>query len=314
MALMFAIAGPASADPLPSSGSAASGNEGAPAYTTKGPVEAKYQAAGPWTVTKAVSDTDCDRKQQVCDIWYPTDLGSNPLTGARSGFKHPVIVWADGSGQTPAVYAYYLQHLASWGFIVVAARDDATGDGGTTVDAANYILDQTTVPSSVFYDNVDSTNIGAAGHSQGGASITSLHAHGNPIFKTYIGFHTAPAFFAGACCNVTPDTYTGSTVHASIFQWSSKPDSGTPDWYNAVPDTAQKAFALLTYTNHGDIAGSPGCTDSGCAQGAYGYLGYSTAWLMWQLQGAADGGAVFQPGGEFFLPNPNWTQNLSNIQ
>lgn len=294
---------------------AASANAQVPSYTTKGPIEAKYQAQGPWAVSKTVSATSCDRENRLCDIWYPSNLGTNPIKGLSSGFKHPVISWANGSGQTPAIYEYFLQHLASWGFIVVASRDDGTGNGGTTADAASYMITQGNTSSSIFYNKVDAANFGAAGHSQGGASITNLHARKNATFKTYVGLHTAPWFFSALCCNVVPSTYNGSGVTKSIFQWSSTPDSGTPDWYNPVPSPALKAYALLKYTNHGDVGQGaiPGCANSGCAQGTYGYLGYSTAWLMWQLQGATDGGTAFKQNGEFFLPNPNWTMNLSNI-
>lgn len=286
-----------------------------PAYTTKGPIEAKYQALGPWAVTKTVSAVACDTENRLCDIWYPTNLGTNPIKGLASGFKHPVVSWANGSGQTPIIYEYYLKHLASWGFVVVASRDDGTGNGKTTADAAQYIINQGNSSSSVFYDKIDTANFAAVGHSQGGASVTNLHARKNPLFKTFIGFHTSPWFFSLLCCNVIPGTYNGSGVTKSIFQWSSTPDSGTPDWYNPVPAPALKAFALLKYANHGDVGSgaTPNCPNSGCAQGAYPYLGYSTAWLMWQLQGATDGGNAFKQGGEFFLPNINWTTNLSNV-
>lgn len=286
-----------------------------PAYTVKGPIEAKYQSQGPWAVSKTVSSVKCDRENRLCDIWYPTNLGSNPISGVQTGFKHPVISWANGSGQVPAVYEFFLRHLASWGFVVVASRDDGTGNGDTTVDAANYILNESAKSSSVFYGKLDRSNMGAIGHSQGGASISNLHARKNPLFKTYIGYHTSPFFFSLLCCNVIPSTYNGSGVTASVFQWSSTPDSGTPDWYNPVPSTALKAYAQLKYTKHGDIGqgASPTCSNSGCAQGPAGYLGYSTAWLMWQLQGAADGGAAFKQNGEFFIPNDNWSTNLSNV-
>lgn len=294
-------------------GLAACSHAPAPAYTTKGPIEAKYQATGPWTVSRTVSATPCDREEQLCDIWYPSELGTNPIKGLTRGFRHPMISWANGSGQTPEVYEDYLRHLASWGFIVVAARDKSTGNGDTTIDATRYMIAEAESPSSLFYNRIDVAKIGAAGHSQGGASITNLHARADPLFKTYLGFHTAPWFFSKHCCAVVPDSYIGTQVTASIFQWSSTPDSGTPDWYDPIPASAPKAYALLKYARHADVAGKPGCENVSCAQGPYGYLGYSTAWLMWQLQGAADGGEAFRQNGEFFRPNLGWSMNLSNI-
>ena len=285
----------------------------APVYAVKGPIEARYQAKGPWAVSKLVTDEPCDRENRLCEIWYPTDLGRNPLKGQARGFKHPLISWANGSGQKPMVYAYFLEHLASWGFIVVAAQDESTRDGATTLDAAEYLLKQGRTPSSRFYGKVDASNVGAVGHSQGGAAITSLHAHGNGLFKAYVGFHTAPSWFARVCCNVTPDSYVGSEVTAPILQWSSRPDSGRPDWYEPVPASAPKAYALLTYTHHPDIAATPGCTNQPCGQGVEPYLGYSTAWLMWRLQGVNEAGVAFGQKGEFMRPNPSWSLNLSNI-
>lgn len=287
----------------------------APTYTAKGPIEAKYQARGPWAVTRTISASSCDRENRMCDIWYPTELGSNPLKKMSEGFKHPVISWANGSGEQPGTYSYFLQHLASWGFIVVASRDDGPGEGGTAVDAAQYIINKSNAASSIFYNNVDIANIGAVGHSQGGASVTNLHARKNPLFKTFIALHTSPGWFAQLCCDVQPETYDGSGVTRSIFQWTSTPDSGRPHWYDPVPAPALKAYAALTYARHGDVGQGVGidCANSRCAQGVRPYLGYSTAWLMWQLQGARDGGDAFKQNGEFLLPDTDWTAALSNV-
>lgn len=286
-----------------------------PSYTTKGPTEAKYLATGPWTVTKTVSATACDSENRLCDIFRPTNLGTNPIKGIASGFKHPVISWANGSGQQPAVYEYLLRHLASWGFIVVASRDDGTGNGATTSSAAQYMINQGNTASSTFYNKVDTANFAALGHSQGAASVVNLHARKNPLFKTFVAYHTSPWFFSLLCCNVTPSTYNNSGVTKSILHWTSDPDSGNLDWYNPVPAPALKAHAQLKYTNHGDVGqgNQINCANSGCGQGTYGYLGYSTAWLMWQLQGATDGANAFKPGGEFFLQNASWSMNVSNI-
>jgi hypothetical protein len=285
-----------------------------PAYATKGPIEARFAATGPLAVRRTVSSTACDRKGDLCDVWYPSALGTNPLTGRQDGFRHPIIAWANGTGQTAEIYAYYLAHLASWGFVVVSARDKDAGDGATTADAATWLIKQNSVRSSIFYHRLDPAQAGAAGHSQGGAAVTSLHAHGNPLFRTYIAFHTSPPWFAALFSHVTPATYAGTAVRASMFQWSSVPDSGQPDWYDAVPNTAQKAYARLRYTLHADIIGRPKCWDDRCVQGAYGYLGYSTAWFVWQLMHDASAGAAFRSGGEFLRPDPNWSLTLSNIR
>ncbi len=285
-------------------------------YETKGPVEAKYQVLGPWSVTKMTTREACDRENKPCDIWYPTQLGRNALIGSTRPFRHPVVSWANGTGQKPENYAYYLKHLASWGFIVVASRDTSTGNGATTEDAAKYVIRLGETSSSPFHGKVDAANVGAVGHSQGGAAVTSLHARYSSVFKTYVAFHTSPWFFSALCCKVTPSSYRKSNVTASIFQWTSTPDSGNSDWYDPVPDTAEKAFALLRHAVHADIQNGdrPNCARLGCVQGMYPYLGYSTAWLMWRLQGADDVAHAFRRRGEFLRDGASWSKSASNIR
>lgn len=284
-------------------------------YTPKGPIEAQFQVAGPWAVTKIVSAAACDSEGRLCDIWYPTNLGTNPIKGLASGFKHPVISWANGTGQLPAKYAYLLNHLASWGFIVVASRDDGTGNGKTTVDAANFIKTQGNTASSVFYNKVDGTNVGGAGHSQGGDSVVRLLAANNTTFKTYAAYHAGPWFFAILCCNLTTGTLSSSGANKSIIYFNGTADADDRTWYNATPATAQKVYGLLTGNKHDDEMGNPNCqAGTNCANGVQGYLGYTTAWFMWKLQGDTNGPAAFKSsGGEFVTPSAGWTANLSNI-
>lgn len=89
-----------------------------------------------------VSVTSCPREGNVCDIWYPTDLGSNPLRGERTGFCHPVIVSANGPGDSVPTdkNATFPRYLACWDFLVIRSRDGSSVGGETVVDANNYIL------------------------------------------------------------------------------------------------------------------------------------------------------------------------------
>ena len=50
-----------------------------------------------------------------CTAYRPSTLGQNGVT-------HPVILWGNGTGSSPSTYAGLLRHLASHGFIVVAAN------------------------------------------------------------------------------------------------------------------------------------------------------------------------------------------------
>ncbi len=117
-------------------------------------------------------------KGNARDIFYPANLGAN-------GVHHPIIVWANGSGTTPipaTTYAYLLRHLASWGFVVIATRDGTTGTGQTVIDSANYIKARSVDSGSIFYGKLDTTKIGAMGHSQGASgAINAMLKSGGAI-------------------------------------------------------------------------------------------------------------------------------------
>jgi hypothetical protein len=64
------------------------------------------------------------------------------------------------------------------------------------------------------------------------------------------------------------------------------------------------------------VQGQPDCSSVpiGCVNGVYGYLGYPTAWFMYQLQ--ADNfahGAFVNGTGEMFTETKNWQLVASNV-
>ncbi|GFE82424.1 lipase [Steroidobacter agaridevorans] len=284
------------------------------AYTPKGPIEQKYMANGPWAVTYTTTTVACDREGNLCDIWYPSNLGAN-------GFRHPVISWANGSGQVPTVYSYWLRHLATWGFIVVGSRDTGTSSGGTVADAANYIIGQGNTAGSIFFGKVDGTKAGVAGHSQGGCTATKLFATGTAPFSAYYAAHPGPAWISGLLCGLSlPRDVQNTTNTGAIFYMSGAQDGGDNGadtlnrYYTPTRNTATKAFGVLSQAGHNDISGNPGCQGGGCTTGVYGYLGYPTAWFMWKLQGASDGPSAFSSSsGEFTLQTSDWITNLTNV-
>ncbi|MTH79168.1 hypothetical protein GL286_15685 [Paracoccus aestuariivivens] len=276
---------------------AACGWTPAPEYAAKGPVEVAFMARGPWQVSRSNSGEACTSKGHSCDIWAPTGPATDNAPGLRGG-RHPVVAWANGSGQKPEVYAQFLDHLASWGFVVIAPRDEMTGNGQTVADAARYIILQGETRSSPFYGRIDRERMAAVGHSQGGASVAALHARNAPLFRTYMTYHISPDFFARWCCAVDQASYADLSPRGSIFHWASQVDSGNPDWYEVVGGHAPKAFALLRHAGHEAIGPRPRP-----------YLGYSTAWLMWQLNGDRRAAAAFAPQGEFFNDNISWADS-----
>jgi hypothetical protein len=287
-----------------------------PRYTAKGPVEAKYQATGPWTVDMVTTTEPCDSKGNVCDVYVPQPFGTRATKGGS--MRHPIIVWANGSGVATERYDYMLRHFASWGFVVVASRDGSTGDGVSPTDAANYMIEQDGTSGSAFAGKLDTAHIGVTGHSQGGGSAMGLFARQTPPFSAYVAIHPSPSWFCYAACDYLPGDLSNGEKRGAILYIQSVGDGGAGDtqsYYDQTPDTATKAFGVLAHAKHDDSMGNPHCrAGTGCITGVYGYLGYSTAWFMWQLQGAEEDRAAFVAGtGEFNQPDDDWKHNISNV-
>jgi dienelactone hydrolase len=104
-------------------------------------------------------------------LFRPTDLG-------QGGLCHPVITWGNGTGATPSIYKTLLNHLASHGFVVIASNSTnvAQGDPAPMLAGVSWVLEQNADPSSVMYQRIDTTHIGATGHSQGGFATTTAGA------------------------------------------------------------------------------------------------------------------------------------------
>ena len=297
----------------------------APGYTPTGPIERKYAAAGPWATTVIATGEACDREGHVCDIWYPTQLGSNPLRGQASGFRHPIIVFANGTAEeVPAgKNAAFLRHLASWGFVVIRSRDGWSGNGDTVVDATNHLLTLGNEPDSPFFDKLDPARIGLTGHSQGAGTVVKLFAEQNRLFATYVPISTPerPVCIIAGCA--PPVASLPSVRRGSIFYVSGNVDVVSPlpvnlGYYLPTSDSVDKALGMIALGSHTEIEGDPDCPPGGlplsCNVGVYPLLGYPTAWFMWKLQGANEGAAAFRQDGELAHAALNWIGFVSNVR
>jgi hypothetical protein len=160
-------------------GAGAAGNGGAAAAGTACTVGAWPNAdpavAGPFaTVTEndvgPAVGTGADGGAAVAfTLFRPADL-------AQGGLCRPVITWGNGTGTTPNVYRILLGHLASHGFVVIASNSPnvAQGDPPPMLAGVTWVLEQNADPTSAMYQRIDTTHIGATGHSQGGfATMTA---------------------------------------------------------------------------------------------------------------------------------------------
>ena len=98
-----------------------------------------------------------------------------PMDLAQGGLCHPVVTWGNGTGSSPSLYRVFLNHLASHGFVVIASNSPqvAQGDPPPMVAGVTWVLEQNDDPTSVLYQRIDTTHVGATGHSQGGFATTT---------------------------------------------------------------------------------------------------------------------------------------------
>lgn len=288
-----------------------------------GAIEKKYYAPGPWGVTVELNSGKycCDSQYHQFDLIYPTNLGAN-------GFSHPIITWGNGTGGNVKGVLYFVKHLASWGFVVIATEDAFTGRGQTILDAANYLVHANGDSSSIFYHKLNTAQIGAVGHSQGaGGAANALIKSGGTI-KTVIPIELP----AQVWCTYGPDCIdTHNLTSGSVFFIDGSSDllvspptqpsevtglESIAAFYDAVPAGVPKLKGTLICPNHNDISGQPDCSTAvqPCVVGVYGYLGYPTAWLMDTLQGDTYAHGAFVSGtGEIFSQSKNWEHVASNI-
>lgn len=92
----------------------------------------------------------------------------------REGEKVPIITWGNGTCAKTEGYGALLRYVASHGFFVVAANSRWTGSNGAMTKGLDFAFAATADSKSPYYNRLDTSKVGAMGHSQGGmATITA---------------------------------------------------------------------------------------------------------------------------------------------
>lgn len=233
----------------------------APQTDAASSIETAYRATGSW----AVSTGSATAYGGTYTLYYPTNLGAN-------GFDHPILTWGNGTGATSSKYADTLGHLASWGFVVIASNSGQTGLGTEMLNGANHMVSENGNSSSIFYQKLDTTKIGALGHSQGAGGTLNATINSSGLIKTALTVALPDPFWWS-----TPlPNMANLTVPIFFVRGSSDflaTESKAVNWYNQV---AHAAKASLKGTGHNEIQK----VDTRLQ-------GYITAWMMYTLQGDA---------------------------
>jgi hypothetical protein len=247
VALLFAVAAAGNARPVAAANA----------------IESIYKVDGSYSVSTA-SVTDAGGAV-IYHLYYPTHLGVGDL-------RHPIITWGNGTNALPSHYWGLLNHLASWGFVVVASTDMTTGMGAEILAAANYMVQQDSDPGSIFYQKLDTARVGAIGHSQGAGGVVNATNHSSGLIKTTVPIALPNQFW------VSPgDEYDVQLLTVPVLFLGGANDIfiASPatliGYYNEVPGAA--AVAVLKGAWHNTIQQTGG-----------GFLGYINAWMMYVLR------------------------------
>ena len=234
----------------------------APPAQAANTIEQQYNVAGTWAVsTQTVVDGANTYK-----LFYPTNLGAG-------GVDHPIITWANGTSANPDNYTGLLNRLASWGYVVVASTSGTTGNGTMVLAGAQYMVAQNTTVGSIFNGNLDTTKVGAAGHSQGASGALNATTASGGLIKSTLVFDLPNPIWVGAGDVTNFSLITNPVMFMTGGNdWLISSASGNTGYYNQVSGAAAKAS--LNGAGHNTIQGTGG-----------GYLGYALAWFQYTLRG-----------------------------
>jgi hypothetical protein len=199
----------------------------------------------------------------------------------EQGRKHPVIVWGNGTFNTPANYTNLFNHFASHGFIVAAADTSNAGSGSEMIACLEYVITQNGTSGSPYDGHVDTDHLAASGYSQGGAGC--LMAGRDPRFTV-----TAPVspFIVLSLGGYDPGAVAAQTH--PMFMISGDADTVAAPAANQQPIFQQAKVPIFWGTHAGSTHFE--VLDTGGA-----YKGPLTAWFRFKLMDDANAAAWFEP-------------------
>ena len=240
-------------------------------YTTEtetgGDIEADYLSIGDHEIR--YREVKADDVLKKYEIYYPSELET-------SDSKYPLVIFVNGTGIKGSKYKALFRHLASWGFIVAGNEDESSGNGESTDKTLAYLLSENKNPDSIFYQKIDTDNIGLSGHSQGGAGVLSaitIREH-KDLYKTAVCLSPAHEELSHAMgWNYKPEEVSIPILLLAGTKGEFEMDTVIPtEKMNELYDkiSSVKIMARRKEAEHGDML--------------YQADGYVTAWFMYQLQ------------------------------
>lgn len=234
-----------------------------------------YYISGPY------AGVDITRGGLHCRIYHPVNMDYG---------RHPIIIWGNGTGTSPASYRDLLEHWASHGFVVVAAMTPNAGNGRDMSRCLDHVLNLNS-QRGPFQGRLDPARIGVAGHSQGGAGAIML---GRDMRVTTVV--AIQPYIQGVRFN--PTAVRGQ--RGPMLLLSGADDLTAPPNTHQQPiyDNTEVPVTWLTLR---------GATHLAPMQTGGSYRGVMTAWLRMHLRGDDDAARMFEGENCVICEDERWT-------
>jgi hypothetical protein len=172
------------------------------------------------------------------------------------GVKVPVITWGNGTCAQPEGYGTLLRYVASQGFLIVAPNSRWVGSGDEMRKGLDFVFAANNDPMSPYYQKLDTTRVGAMGHSQGGqgtvATVADSRVKAVIIWNADIS--TSKPFLAVSgdtdITGSTPDgmrnAVNGASVKAAFLFYHMVPMTGSASGHLTLMTQPQRVVEAAT--------------------------------------------------------------------
>ena len=247
------------------------------------PPVSNFASSGSFSVTNSNVNSNCT-------VYRPRTLGDN-------GLRHPIILWGNGTGGSPSTYRGLLEHWASHGFVVAAARTSNAGSGDEMISCLNYLVTENGRSSGTFAGKLDVNRVATAGHSQGG---------GGSIMAGQDSRISATAPFQPYTIGLGHRTSSQSNQNGPMFLMTGGSDSIASPALNARP-VFNRANVPVFW---GELARAGHFVPVGNAGD---YRGPSTAWMRYHLMDDQNAESTFYGSNCGLCSNRNWDVQRKGI-
>jgi hypothetical protein len=254
------------------------------------PVISDPSAKGPYT-SKTINNTG---PGGAYTIFHPTEL-------APGGVLNPIVSWGNGGFTTPADYPQ-LPHLASHGFVVIAANDSLV-TGPQVRAGVDWIVQQNELSTSPFYKKLDVKRIAGVGYSNGG--LATLDVADDARYVSIV-------IISGANLNEDSRTQNMPKLHTPIAYLCTDDDASKGNCSADFAVVKQPVFfGVMKGTAHTDVTTILGL---GMAAAITRVAAATTAWLRWQVMGDVGFKPSFVGSDCSLCKDSNWVVQQKTLQ